>query len=348
MSAAQALPALVFGYGFSLRKRAIVRRFLPAAKVHFVRRAAAVPAGSHLLLWGSNPAPAGLAADVQLVRLEDGFLRSVGLGADLVKPMSWVIDRRGIYYDAARPSDLECILQAGGFSDALLARAAQLRGRIVDNRLTKYNVGSATWTRDGAAGLVILVPGQVETDAAIRLATPGVRTNIGLLQAVRSANPDACILYKPHPDVVAGLRAMGQGEHEARRWCDSIVGDVSMADLLPQVDEVHVLTSLTGFEALLRNKRVTCYGQPFYAGWGLTTDVYPLARRSRSLTLDELVAGALIVYPTYVARHGGRITTPELALDELLAWRDSGSPSLLRRSWRKALRACLSIGGRKR
>lgn len=346
-SAAADLPRLLFAHGFSLRKRAILRRFLPGKTLRFVRSARAVPAASHLLLWGSCPAPAGLAPDVRLVRVEDGFLRSVGLGAELVTPVSWVIDRRGIYYDASRPSDLECILQGTDFDPALLARAARLRQRIVDSRLTKYNVGAEPWQRPATNARLILVPGQVESDAAIRLATPGIRTNLGLLKAVRAANPDACILYKPHPDVVAGLRAVGQDEHEAGRWCDSVVGDVPMSDLLDKVDEVHVLTSLTGFEALLRDKRVVCYGQPFYAGWGLSTDVFPIVRCRRRLSLDELVAGALILYPTYVSHDSGQVTTPEQALDGLLAWRERSARSR-RAWWRKALRACLSLQGRTR
>lgn len=344
----QPLPTLLFAHGFSLRKRALLRRFVPASTLRFVHSGNAVPADACLLLWGSAPAPAGLAPTVQLVRVEDGFLRSVGLGAELVKPLSWVIDRRGMYYDASKPSDLECILQTAEFDDALLARAARLRQHIIDSRLTKYNVGVENWTRPDTAVRVILVPGQVESDAAIRCATQGIRTNLGLLQAVRAANPDACILYKPHPDVVAGLRAVGQDEGEAKHWCDDIVGDVPMSDLLMHVDEVHVLTSLTGFEALMRDKRVTCYGQPFYAGWGLTTDAFALERRSRRLTLNELIAGALILYPTYVTHDDGQLTTPEQALEGLLAWRARSAASARRPWWRKLLRVCLSIQGRKR
>jgi len=131
------------------------------------------------------------------------------------------------------------------------------------------------------------------------------------------------VIYKPHPDVVAGLRRNGADEADAARWCDEVLVDVAMGALLPSVDEVHTITSLSGFEALLRGKKVVCHGQPFYAGWGLTEDLWPLARRTRRLSLDELVAGALILYPTYVSRTTGRFTTPERALDELLAWRAS-------------------------
>jgi capsular polysaccharide export protein len=168
----------------------------------------------------------------------------------------------------------------------------------------------------------------VETDASIRFGAPGVKTCMGLLRAVREANPTACVIYKPHPDVVARLRSTGVDEEKAALWCDAVVTDTPMGGLLPLVDEVHVLSSLTGFEALLRGKRVTCYGQPFFAGWGLTQDIVPVPRRSRRLNLNELVAGALILYPTYVSRATGRFTTPERAVDELLAWRrDATSPS---------------------
>ena len=126
------------------------------------------------------------------------------------------------------------------------------------------------------------------------------------------------------------------------RWCDEMVTDVAMGSLLSAVDEVHVLTSLAGFEALLRGKAVTCYGQPFYAGWGLTEDRAAIARRTRRLSIDELVAAALILYPTYVSRTTRKFTTPERALDELLDWRSEEMESLS--LWRPLLRLALRLG----
>jgi capsular polysaccharide export protein len=338
------LPSTVFAYGFSYRKREILRRFVGDVNVHFIDREEAVPSGGALLLWGSSMPPAGMTTDVRIMRLEDGFLRSVGLGADLVPPVSWVIDRQGIYYDATRPSDLESLLQTTEFSPDLIARAARLRKRIVESGVTKYNVGSRGWKRPATRAKVILVPGQVEKDASLRFGAPEIHTNIGLLHAVRWANPDAYIVYKPHPDVVAGLRGRGLGEEAAARWCDEVVVDASMGEMLSAVDEVHVLTSLTGFEALLRGRPVTCYGQPFYSGWGLTRDIVPTERRTRRLSLDALVAGALILYPTYVSRTTGAFTTPEKALDELLAWRAASVSRFA--AWRqKTLRVVLGMWG---
>lgn len=337
--------AKIYACDFSSWKRPVVRNFFGGAEVVFVNSASQVPVGSTLAVWGLKPIRGKLAEDIQLIRLEDGFLRSVGLGADLIRPVSWIGDRRGIYYDATRPSDLEHLLSTAEFPAELLRRAKTLRERIVASGLTKYNVGRAVWQRPKSAGRVILVPGQVESDASLLYGAPGLRSNIGLLRAVREANPQAYLIYKPHPDVLAELRAQGEGEEHALTWCDEQVTDAAMGELLAKVDEVHVLTSLAGFEALLRGKSVTCYGQPFYAGWGLTDDQQPLLRRTRRLSIDELVAGALVLYPRYMSRVNGELISPEQALDELLAWRarDSGRLPWWRKLFRLVLRQVVGV-----
>jgi capsular polysaccharide export protein len=323
-------PATLYAAGFSLRKRRFLRGFLQGSTVRFVRDATEAPHDAPLVVWGRKPGldrpaapdPAGQPVVRRtVIRFEDGFLRSVGLGAGLARPLSWAVDRRGIYYDATVPSEMEELLETMEFEPGLLERAARLRQAIIACGLTKYNLDSEPWKRPPGAGKVILVPGQVENDASLRYGAPGLRTNLSLLQAVRAANPRAFVVYKPHPDVVARLRTGGKGEEEAPGWCDQVVPGAPMGQLLLGVDEVHVLTSLAGFEALLRGRRVTCYGQPFYAGWGLTNDAVPIARRTRKLTLDALVAVTLIIYPTYVSRVTGNFTTPERAIEELRQWR---------------------------
>lgn len=322
-----------YAVGFSRWKKSIVRDFFQGSSVRFVRRGDAVPTGATLITWGKKPIPGKLADGVSLLRLEDGFLRSVGLGAELIRPLSWVIDDEGIYYDASAPSRLETLLQTMEFDASLVGRAAALRKAICANGVTKYNVGAEEWKRPAGATRVILVPGQVETDASIHFGTKEIRRNLDVLKAVREANPGAYVLYKPHPDVRAALRRPGEGESEAHQWCNEVVGNVPFDRLLEEVDEVHVLTSLAGFEALMRGKRVVCYGQPFYSGWGLTDDVFPHSRRQRRLMLDELVAATLILYPTYISRVTGKFTTPERALEELMAWREEAPArrSFLRR-----------------
>ncbi len=337
-------PARMVAVGFSRWKRPIARAFFAGSELKFQGPRQPVPDGTGLVLWGRRPLPAGARGVVaeRLVRLEDGFLRSVGLGADLVRPLSWVMERRGMYYDAGAPSDLEVLLSGTEFAAGDLTRARALRDRILALGLTKYNVGQHSWRRPETTRTVSLVVGQVEGDASIKLGAPDICTNMGLLRAVRALRPDGYLVYKPHPDVVAQLREAGRDEGGALRWCDEIVIDAPMDQVLHAVDEVHVLTSLAGFEALLRGKSVVCWGQPFYAGWGLTDDRVPLARRQRRLSLDELVAGVLLHYPTYVSRVTGHFTTPERALTELQAWRHESTAgstvSLARRTWRWALR----------
>lgn len=332
-------PQKIVAIGFQFYKKCSLEAFFADSQVSFADSFDSVDVGSVVAVWGATPVPDFVKESCYVLRLEDGFIRSVGLGADLIQPVSWVVDTRGMYFDATQPSDIEFILEEFDFQDALLERAASLRERIVGTGLTKYNVGVGRWIRPTGVPQVLLALGQVETDASIKFGSPTIKTNLGLLQAIRKNHPDAYLVYKPHPDVVAGLRLQGDGEDEAYRFCDEIVTTVDLADMFNQVDEIHVLTSLAGFEALLRGRHVRCYGQPFYAGWGLTDDLAPVPRRTRHLGLDHLVAGALILYPRYMSLKSRAQITPEQAIDELLLARSVSGGQLP--WWRRLFRPIL-------
>jgi capsular polysaccharide export protein len=336
-------PPVVYAVGFSAWKKPILTRFLAGSKLVFVRSANAVPEQATVAVWGAER-PQELTASAKVLHIEDGFLRSSGLGADLVRPMSWVIDDLGIYYDATRPSRLEEILHTTEFGTNTLERAEALRAKIIAAGVTKYNLIGRPWRRPADAKRVILVPGQVETDASIRLGGASIRTNLALLKAVRASSQQAYIVYKPHPDVVSGLRGQGDDEADARFFANEIVTDGDALSMLAEVDEVHTITSLMGFEALIRGLTVVCYGQPFYAGWGLTRDVFPHPGRGRRLSIRELVAGALIIYPSYVSRVTNAFTSPEQVIEELSAWRRSGPTTMP--IWRRGLRVFLRLWSR--
>lgn len=308
--------------GISRWKQPALRHFLDGAGgsplfAHSPARAEALSrrTGRPIVSWPSKRRPT--ATDVTVINCEDGFLRSAGLGAALVPPSSLVFDRTGIYYNAGAPSDFETLAETGQLGTELVARAARLREAIVVRRLSKYNEAPHGHLppRDGRRR--ILVPGQVEDDASILRGSPVVRTNLDLLERVRRRNPDAEIVYKPHPDVVARLRKGVVDPDAAARLADHVVIDTSMASLLEEVDAVETMTSLTGFEALLRGVPVTTHGLPFYAGWGLTESLLTSPRRTRRLSLDELVAVALILYPRYVDPVTGLPCPPELLVDRL-------------------------------
>ena len=100
------------------------------------------------------------------------------------------------------------------------------------------------------------------------------RSNYELVKKVKNDNPNSYIIYKPHPDVEAGLRLKGSKERLIKNMVNSVVKNNSLEDLFEQVDRVAVLTSLGGFEALIRGIPVSTYGSPFYSGWGLTDDKF--------------------------------------------------------------------------
>jgi capsular polysaccharide export protein len=318
--------------GMSFWKRRRVADFLrsTAGTPAFRRTAAGAVATARLAsatepraiaVWASRMPP-GLAEmagrhRVPLIRVEDGFVRSVGLGADFLPPASLVFDGGGMYYDPRSRSDLENLLAGAEFAPALIERAGRLMAQLVAHGVTKYNLAGQAPLIDMPAGVRrILVPGQVEDDLSVLFGGGEIRTNLALLERARAANPDAFILYKPHPDVLAGHRKGAVPEALARRFADSVVRDVSTAALLAGIDEVHTMTSLAGFEALLRRRQVTVYGRPFYAGWGLTADRLAIDR-GRRLTLEELVAGALILYPRYLDPVTRLPCGPEVIIERL-------------------------------
>lgn len=74
------------------------------------------------------------------IALEDGFLRSLGLGCEGADPLSLVVDGTGIYYDATCPSDLENLLESTGWeTPELLESAARALEDIKRHCLSKYN-----------------------------------------------------------------------------------------------------------------------------------------------------------------------------------------------------------------
>jgi capsular polysaccharide export protein len=328
---------IIGGMGFAFWKQSHVAPLLWGGqdKFHFYRMPPKVRSGGSIAAWSAKVAPDELASlartKLAVIEVEDGFLRSSGLGADCVPPLSITTDSLGSHFDPARPSELELLLQEGEIDPPLLARAAQLRRAIVDAGIGKYERSSGVSVpRAGGRRRHVLVPGQVEDDRAVQTGGCGLTSNLELLRRVRAEAPDAYILYKPHPDVVAGHRRGAVSEHLCLEQADAVVDDVPISALIDMADEVHVNTSLAGFEALLRETTVVTYGVPFYAGWGLTRDLGPVpARRSAARTLDELVAAALIMYPRYLDPVTGLPCPPEVVVERLTQGQTTGAGLLV-------------------
>lgn len=313
--------------GMRLWKRSIVRKFLSGAAQDIKFRnnenaALKAAANDHqIIVWANRRTDKMVRkcerVSVPLLRMEDGFLRSTGLGSELTPAASLVLDDIGIYYDSTRPSRLEELIKQSRHLPSFAAlRARELREKIIKTGVTKYNiVGDNGVPYIPETQKIILVPGQVEDDASIINGAGSVRKNLDLLQAARDANPDAYIIYKPHPDVLIGLR---EGAIPVTGLYDFVADNHDANRLIVRCDEVWTMTSLMGFEALLREKKVVCLGLPFYAGWGLTRDLGPsCARRNVAVSLDGLVHATLVDYPRYMDPISGLACTPELIVERL-------------------------------
>ncbi|PVB63528.1 hypothetical protein [Labrenzia sp. 011] len=290
--------------------------------------AAAARSGGQILSWaGRTDAAFEKAcsdAGIALLRIEDGFLRSVGLGAGLARGAMLAVDDLGIYYDPSRPSRLEVLLKDHDLTETELERGRGLVELIRAARVSKYNFGKSRTFSFPAGRTTILVPGQVADDAAIRKSrsatidcanTPNV--NLDLLKLVRARNPEAYLIFKPHPDVETGLRK-GRVEREtALIHADEIAEDANIIDLIEAVDRVETFSSLSGFEALLRGCKVTVHGAPFYAGWGLCEDLTEIPGRGRPRSLAELVYLALVKYARTVDPVSLLPCTPEFLVARL-------------------------------
>ena len=310
--------------GFAAWKKKAVAPLLwnGSDKVDFRSGIRVTGTGGRVAIWKSRtPARTLVALERRtdnLVEVEDGFIRSAGLGADCVPPMSIVVDPLGIYFDPRRPSEIERLLEHEIFSPALIARAGRLRRRIVAEGLSKYGADQAAAARPSTDRKIILVPGQVEDDRSVLCGGGAVTNNLELLRRVRRDEPEAYIIYKPHPDVEAGHRIGAIASDQCLALADEIETRRSITSLIDAVDAVHVNTSLAGFDALIRGKPVTAHGAPFYAGWGLTRDLGRVpARRTARRSVDELVAATLLVYPRYLDPVTGLPCPAEVLVERL-------------------------------
>ncbi|MDY0489359.1 capsular polysaccharide biosynthesis protein [Pasteurella multocida] len=322
----------IYCVGMRFWKRKVVQPFFqfPRCRLHFVlnvhelKRCIHEKSQAKIVVWGHSHIEVVEYAKQQqlpLLRMEDGFLRSVGLGSNLTPPISLVLDDVGIYFDAQSRSRLEDILQHQSFTLKDLQRAETLKKTLIEQHIGKYNVGHTHLCLTHIRQNKLLVVGQVENDTSIQYGSPHIRTNAELLCTVRKNNPQAYIIYKPHPDVVAGNRKNTDRPDDYRQYADFVVEKANILDCINQVDEVHTMTSLAGFEALLREKKVHCYGLPFYSNWGLTVDHLSLNRRSRKLSLLELIAGVLIYYPQYIDPKTKTMIDVQRAVDILIEQR---------------------------
>jgi capsule polysaccharide export protein KpsC/LpsZ len=271
-------------------------------------------------VWGPELPPplAALATarNIPVWFIEDGFLRSARPSASRTPPLSLALDSRSPYFNCRRRSDLEVLLSTYDFEmdQPLMARARAGIKLLLEGGISKYNDAPDRTAEDTYGEKTrkrVLVIGQVDDDASIRYGCLSPMSNNDLVRLASAEQPLAQILYKPHPDVLSRVRPAKSDPAEVAHLCRIVTERLPLSEALRTVDHVYTITSLAGFEALLRGIKVTTAGCPFYSGWGLTDDRQPNPRRGRALSIEALFAGAYLLYPRYFDPETGAQTSFE-------------------------------------
>lgn len=257
---------------------------------------------------------------IPLWRIEDGFIRSADLGASHSIPYSLVIDKKGLYYNSHKPSEIEDLLNTYDFDKESddYKQYSDILETINSHKISKYNPPILAHATPLKVKNRILIIGQVDNDASLRYGNPNNWTMEDMVRLAYYENPNAEILYRPHPEVYKGYQKSKFKKQNIEKFAKVISSEEHIVELIERIDHVYTLTSLTGLEALLRGKKVTVLGMPFYAGWGLTDDRCSCSRRQRTLTIEQLFFATYIIYPKYFAESIGANNKKEAILSTIL------------------------------
>jgi capsular polysaccharide export protein len=235
--------------------------------------------------------------------LEDGFIRSIGLGVEGFPSFSIVLDDIGIFYDATTPSKLENILLSYDFKSdkPLLLEAKSAISLICEHQISKYNhapkVAKGFFKNEREKQVLIIA--QTAGDKSLEYGMGTRFTTKEMIDTAIKENPLSDIYLKIHPDVLSGKKESDIQICEIPKECYLLKEDINPISLLQNFTKVYTKTSQMGFEALLVGCDTVCFGMPFYAGWGVTDDRVDCPRRNRQLKIEEVFAAAYILYSKY-------------------------------------------------
>jgi len=270
------------------------------------------------VVWGINNLEKikDIYPDKKFSVIEDGFIRSKALGSDLSPPLSIVYDEIGIYFDPRSESGLERLISTYSLTDMDKKEGFNIKKTLLENNISKYNISvnieDDIYSKNPKKKIKIII-GQVEDDASIIFGSNSIKTNLDLLKEVfNSKEENDLLIYKPHPDVTVGNRVGSIDINVANLYCDYIDSVTPISNILKHNNiEIHTITSLTGFENILRGNKTYCYGNPFYAGWGFTYDMEMpqyIKNRRKDLSINDFFTYSYIKYPIYYSNISGELT----------------------------------------
>ena len=252
---------------------------------------------------------------------EDGFIRNFWAPKGIApSPISACFDHKGLHFDRHVVTDFDLLLNSiGEQSEGLdLDLARNLMRKYLSVGATKYGAGDGgTLARkrvvESRSTQPVVVLGQVPSDSSMIYGRRNRLTFNELIEIAALENPDSEVIFRPHPR--AYPNNLERVLHPAARLSGE--GNSLLEDI-KEAKSVYTFSSQAGFDSLLRGKRVSVFGTPFYAGWGLTDDRehFVPGKRNVSLSIEELFWGAYVVYPRYLSLGFPRISsTLESLLD---------------------------------
>ncbi|XAK03145.1 hypothetical protein AAID96_03380 [Campylobacter coli] len=311
--------------GFNPWKREWFGKFVPEYNLYFIKGKnnflyillllKKIKQPYDIFIWGYTEHPLITkylqSKNITYYRVEDGFIRSVGLGAEKIEPLSLAIDKFALYYDPASNSEIHKLIEyySLNITDKERELSKKYINFIKENSIDKYNISNNHYPKSDFMQKIIneqrkkiLVIGQVDDDMSIKKGAYNIKTSHELLKLAHQENQNCLIIYRIHPDIWNKKRKNNDDFLVDLADSENIVimsPSISLNNIWDKIDTVYTITSLTGFEALLRNKKVICTGRPFYSGYGLTQDRYN-ADFKKQVDLEILFYAAYIKYPRYL------------------------------------------------
>ena len=235
-----------------------------------------------IAVWGNSPTAhrgegVAEARDAPIVRVEDAPLRSLFPGREGEPSLGLVIDHRAAHFDPSNPSDLEVLLATHPLDDtALLNRARICIARLQEAHLSKY-AAIPLDTPAPKPGYVVVID-QTEGDASVTASGADRTRFLEMLYYAQEEHPGARILIKTHPETSAGHRKGYFRDTDLNDRIEFLSDPISPYTLFEGALGVYTVSSGLGFEAIYAGHKPRVFGQPFYAGWGLTSDAFEIQR----------------------------------------------------------------------
>ena len=202
-------------------------------------------------------------------------------------PFAYFLDTQSHFNDAAG-SDLQALLQTFDFAGQ--KQLVQESSQFIQARISAFEPQDQSQIPEE---LLAAAPNDKVLIVASPVTAGQSYSNMDLIRIAQLENPGATIEYLPLDDADKRIAL------KSFPLVNVLAPETPVGTSLRQVKQLYTVSAQLGFEALLRGIKVTTFGLPFYAGWGLTDDRLESAARGKVLSVNELFAGFSQLYVRY-------------------------------------------------